>query len=148
MATFTATWDMRVTLGGEEVALVSPRVPPTISLSVGGKFTATLASAANLTIYSPGVIGLSSGFDVFYYIGDQDAYLEFTCNNGDANERVFALPTKANFPFLLFRDDAFYNFTAGPSGNALLGVLDVLDLVRVYQTSGVTMNFTTFVGQT
>lgn len=148
MATLTAAWDFRVTLGGEEIVMGTPATAPTLTLTEINKFTTTLATATNSTIYTPSVSGQPSAWDLLYYIGDKDAYLEFTCNNGDAQERVFAVPTKANFPFLLFRDDAFYNYTAGPAGNALAGVLDVLDLVRVYQTSGATMTFTFAVAKT
>jgi hypothetical protein len=148
MATLTATWDFRVTLGGEEIVLASPSVPPTLSLSTLQKCTTTLATSTNATIFQPNVLATPGAFDFFYYLGDQDAYLELTCNNTDANERVFAVPAKANFPFVLWRDDAFYNFTAGPSGNALAGVLDVIDLIRVYQTSGSTMTYTYAAGQT
>ena len=148
MATLTINWDYRVTINGRELALMQPSTAPTITLATAYELERTLATATTLVLWDATAAGQPSSFDFLYVLTSQDCYLEFTCNNADANERVFALPTKAGIPFVLGRDDAYYNFTAGPAGDVYAGSLDVIDYLRIRNVSGTTANLSVVIGKT
>lgn len=149
MATLTLTWDYRVTINGRDLVLTSPAAAPTVTLSEVYELDRTLPTATTLVLWDAAApSGVPTTFDFLYVLSSQDAYLELTCNEGNANERVFAVPLTANLPFTLFRDDAYYNFTAGPTGDAFAGSLDVIDYVRIRNVSGSTANLSLLVGKT
>lgn len=133
-ALLTVKWDHRITLNGEEYVMSSPSTPPTRTLSSLDKYTDTIAAGTTKQIWNPVASNqplAPSAFDYLYALASVAMFLELTCNDGDANERVFAVPLAAGFPFALYADDAFYNFTAGPAGDAFAGTLDVIDHVRI-----------------
>lgn len=149
MATLTLTWDHRITLNGREYVFQSPTTPPTLSLSELHTQTFSLATATTVILWDPTLASVPSeptSFDFLYALASQACFLELTCNEDDANERVFVVPLKADIPFLLGADDAFYNFTA--TGDAYAGALDVIDRLRLRNQSGSTATVTVALGKT
>ena len=78
-----------------------------------------------------------SDFDRLILIADGILDIEFTANEGDANEELMSFRLTADVPFMLGADDAFSNHSAS---DAFAGTLDVLDKIRVDEPSGSAKN--------
>lgn len=149
MASLTLTWDFRITLNGKDYAFLSPSTPPTISLSHLDEQTRTLADTTTIVLWDPTLSAVPSEpttMDFFYCLTSVACVLELTCNEDDANDRVFAVPIAANIPFILGADESYYNFTA--SGDAYAGLVDVIDKIRLRNQSGASGTVTWAVGKT
>lgn len=76
-----------------------------------------------------------SDFDLLVIWSDQDVELEFTCNEGDANEELVSVRLAGGAPpLVLGADDSYYNHSAS---NAFGGSLDVLDKLRIKESNNV-----------
>lgn len=121
---------VKLLVGGKEKVWSQPATTPTISLNADpADYTVPVAAGDTVVLWSPTVAGsaaLPDSFTFLMLVADEDVMVEFTCNEGDANERVFAIQLAANVPFMLGGDDAFYNFTT----DAFAGTLDVIDQIR------------------
>lgn len=76
-------------------------------------------------------------FDVLIMLSDKDLDVEFTTNEGDANEELTSFRLKAGWPMVLGADDSFYNHSAS---NIYGGTLDVIDKIRVDDPNGNAVN--------
>ena len=74
----------------------------------------------------------ASDFDFMMAVSDGDLDLETTTKEGDANEELGSVRLYKNLPFMLGRDDSYYNHSAS---DAFGGTLDVIDKVRADKPS-------------
>jgi len=101
-----------------------------------------VADAATVTVYDPtNDAGVPADFDALYLLSDETVSLEMTCNEGDANEALFVVELTADLPFVLFSDASTYGATPDLSGTA-----DVIDKLRVKNSSGSTATIRLFLG--
>jgi len=122
-----------------EVLLRQPTWTPLKTLAApAAKYTVAIAAGATAVLWSPTLAGgpaLPTSFELLALLSDAAVDIEFTCNEGHANERVFALRLGPDWPLILTEDDGYYNFTAGPAGDAFAGTLDVIDKIRALNLS-------------
>jgi hypothetical protein len=135
----TLRYDFSVTAGGREVHIASPTPPATVTLDTEPSLvTYAIAADGTVVLWNPTLASTpaeQSDFKILILLTDVDVDIELTCNEGDADERVFAVRLAAGIPLVLGADDAYYNFTAGPAGDAFAGTLDVIDKIRALNTS-------------
>jgi hypothetical protein len=94
-----------------------------------------IADGATETLWDPrneSVSDLCGDFDVLVFKADQAIKLEFTCNEGDANEELFTHVIASGCPFILGDDGATYNH----STNDAFTTVDVIDKIRIKNSSG------------
>lgn len=90
-----------------------------------------MAAGATAILWNPtdtSSPALPSTFAFLMLVSDEDVMIEFTCNNGDTNDRVFAVALKANVPLMLGDDASYFNYTA--TGDAFTGTLNVINKIR------------------
>lgn len=128
---------MDLQIGGGPIVRGSRSAP--IQITVDGlheELRKQLATATTWDVWSTGANVLTD-FDYLYIESDQDVSLELTCDvGGQVGTVVFAVIVKAGRPFDLLTDDAVANYTA----NFATGTTDVIDRLRIRNSSGQTAN--------
>lgn len=132
------SYDVTVTvtlqIDSDAVETVGTRTYSTKTLSMDQRWS---LSSSTATLWDPTASGNVADFELLVLSSDSDVELEFTTNNGDANEELSSLRLAANVPLLLGANDSFYNHSAS---DAFAGTLDVIDLIRAKETAGATAN--------
>lgn len=128
---------MDLQIGGEPIVRGSRSAP--IAISVDGvtqEFHKQVLTTAIWNVWQAGG-DVIPDFDYLWIETDQDVELELTCDfSGNVGTVVFAFSVKSGRPFDLLSDDAWANYTA----NFASGTLDVIDRIRIKNTSGSTAN--------
>ena len=76
-------------------------------------------------------------FSFLFLISDVEVDLEFTANEGDANEELFTVRLAPNAPLILGDDASYFNHMVN---DAFGGTLDVINKIRVQEINAVTAN--------
>lgn len=125
--------------GGKGRKWTQPAVAPTIELDNDpADYVVPVVAGATAILWAPTVsssAALPADFAFLMLTTDESVMVEFTCNEGNANERVFAVALGPDWPLILTADDAYFNFTAGPAGDAFAGTLATLNKLRAKNLS-------------
>ena len=87
-------------------------------------------SSATKVLWDSDADGALADFQVCALVSTQPVELEFTCNNGDAQEELSHVYLAANTAFVLGQDDSRYDYTT----DTFSGTLDVIDRIRVKES--------------
>lgn len=97
------------------------------NLTAEDRYVEVVNNAA-VTLWDPTVAGVGiANFDLALVFTDVEVELEFTCNEGDADEELVSLTLAANTCLVLGNDASRYAYTT----DAFAGTLDVIDKIRV-----------------
>lgn len=131
-ATLELRYVVKLSSGSKERVWSQPVSLPTITLTQDpSDYTVPVAAGATAILWNPtdtSSPALPSTFAFLMLVSDEDVMIEFTCNNGDTNDRVFAVALKANVPLMLGDDASYFNYTA--TGDAFTGTLNVINKIR------------------
>lgn len=134
-ATVELRWLVRLIVGGKERVWSQPATPPRIELTADpADYTVPIAAEGTEVLWSPTVAGaaaLPDSFTFLMLVSDEDVVVEFTTNEGDANEKIYTMTLAADVPFMLGSDASYYNYTT----DAFAGTLDVIDKIRATNLS-------------
>ncbi len=108
-----------------------------VTLTVDGTIhdqTVSIANNATTTLFDSTVD--IPDFDYLYIVSDQTGvYLELmTDQSNNVGDERSTVKLTANFPFILSSDDSYANYVTNFGG----GAVDVIDLIRAQNKSGVT----------
>lgn len=136
-STISLRYRISLTIGDKERVWAQPTVAPTITLDNDpADYSVPVVAGATVILWNPtdaSGAALPADFKFLMLVTDADVMIEFTCNEGNANDRVFALALKADVPLMLGDDTGYYNFTA--NGDVFAGTLDVIDKIRAKNLS-------------
>ncbi len=128
---------VKLATGSKERVWSQPVSIPTITLTQDpSDYTVPVAAGATAILWNPtdtNSPALPSSFIFLLLVSDEDVMVEFTCNNGDVEDRVFAVALAANVPLMLGDDAGYFNFTA--TGDAFTGTLNVINKIRAKNLS-------------
>ena len=94
---------------------------------VSASSTAVIWDPNAWTGYTP------ADFDFMALISNTELHIEFTVNEGDANEELFTFELLKDLPILLGSKSSYYNHSAS---DAYGGTLDVIDKIRAKEVNG------------
>lgn len=98
----------------------------------------SVATATIRTVWDPAAAGEHvTSFRGLVFWTDGTLELELTTANGDADEALYVVTVAAGVPFMLGADESRNNYTT----NAFAGDVDVIDLLRINNTSGATVKY-------
>lgn len=107
-----------------EIIFAQPTFVPTIELAAKTVRSVTQLEAGTAkTIWDPvnAPLGLPTDFGFLLLSADVLTHVEFTCEEGDADERLFVKTLFPNIPYMLGSSASFFDFTtdafAGTAGN-------------------------------
>lgn len=84
-------------------------------------------------------------FDFAIFIVNGNVDIEFTANDGDANEELDTKRVIKNVPLILGADDSYYNHSAS---DAFGGTIDIIDKIRANNPSSTeTVGLEVFLGK-
>jgi hypothetical protein len=105
-----------------------------------------------ITVYDPTVDGLNpiTDFDFLFIVAlTGTAQVEFTCNEGNANEALDVKTLAVGVPLILGADDSVFGTAVnqGLTGNGGgSGTADVIDKIRIMDTSAAANNVLVIMG--
>lgn len=135
-ATVSLRYLVTLKVGGKERVWSQPATTPQITLTADpSDYTVPVAAGDIEILWNPTLAGsaaLPTSFVFLMLVSDQDVMLEFTTNEGDANEKIYTVTLAADVPFMLGSDASYYNYTTDPFTE---GTLDVIDKIRCQNLS-------------
>lgn len=136
---YTLQIDTRITLnnelGDDTDSLMPYRKTRTFTALEDLQQIETTISNETIVLWDATATGQTvTSFGVFCLWANQPVYVEFTTNEGHANEELHTFTLAANVMFCLGSDDSHYGHSAS---NALGGTLDVIDRIRVKEPNTV-----------
>lgn len=135
-ATVSLRYLITLKVGGKERVWSQPAITPTIELTADpADYVVPVAAGDTEILWNPTLAGsaaLPTSFVFLMLVSDEDVMVEFTTNEGDADEKIYTMALAANVPFLLGSDESYFNYTTDPFTE---GTLDVIDKIRCINLS-------------
>lgn len=145
MATVTVT--TRIVVDDPQSDRITREFTKTVaSLTTVQEFQRTLVTATTISLWDPTVsgTGVPADFDILVLVSDQTVLIEFTIDEGNANEQLLPITLAAGQPLVLCDDAAIRGTYTG--GDGFTGTTDVIDKLRVKNASGSTATLYLLIG--
>ena len=138
------TVETRIILNIQGRKIVLPFVARSTSLTEIRQEHLAIEADATQVVWNPTVTGDSiSDFKFLALVSDGDLDVEFTANEGDANEEIGTVRLTDGLPYMLGADDSYYNHSAS---DAFAGTLDVIDKIRIDEPASAARVLTFIIG--